>query len=77
MPKYKVTFTLELTENVNTDDDNFKHFKERELHFNNKVTQDELIVSLAKRYLSWNIIDDDGHGTITPESFEHKIEIIS
>ena len=75
MPKYKVTFTLELTENVNTDDENFKQFKTRELHFK-KSTQDELIVSLAKRYLGWDITDDDGHGTITPDSFESKIEEI-
>jgi hypothetical protein len=75
MPNYKVTFTLELTENVNTDDENFKQFKTRELQFK-KATQDELIISLAKRYLGWNIIDDDGHGTITPDSFESKIEEI-
>ena len=77
MPKYKVTFTLELTENVNTDDENYKHFRERELLYSKKATDDEIIVSLAKRYLGWNIIDDDGHGTITPDSFECEVKEIS
>jgi hypothetical protein len=77
MPKYKVAFTLELTENVNTDDENWKQFKNKELLYFKNSTDEDIIVKLAKRYLSWNIIDDDGRGTITPESFDYKIEKIS
>ena len=74
--KYKVVGVYRYEETVDTEDPNFQIYKNsawgKYAH-----SKKELVENYVKRLLSWNIVDDEGHGTLYPSSFDWTVEKIA
>jgi hypothetical protein len=70
--KYKVTAKLEYTFIVDTEAEYFKQYCKSWRAF----PGEDHIVNYARQRLSYDIIDDDGHGTISPISFDWTKESV-
>ena len=71
--KYKVTGVYKHEEMVDTE--TFSYSRWRESWQGRDYTDEErAVVNYVKDFLGYQIIDDDGRGTLTPESLDWVIE---
>ena len=70
--KYKVIATYCHEAIINTDEIGFQEYLKWRTSSLDK-TMENKVITYAKRLFSYDIIDDDGHGTLTPSFFEWQI----
>lgn len=70
--KYKIIASYIHTDEVDTESSSFKEFEKSNRRWYPGLSEEKMAIKYAERAFGWDIIDDEGHGTVTPSSFEWK-----
>ena len=73
--KYKVKAVYNYERIVDTTSLNFQRFVEVEKRYYPQNTEKQFVEAYSHRELGYQIIDDYGHGTITPSYFHWTVKV--